>query len=119
MDAAEALLQLDHQLDFGIQMSHGTHSFVEVDLASILVRHNCCQSSVHWSCFVFSEDIDNLLLNLSFFEVFFVERYEIDFVTKLLQHIVEQDFLLLVEGWDLQQTNEMAPQSCILTHVLV
>jgi len=47
MDAAEALLQLDHQLDFGIQMSHGTHSFVEVDLASILVRHNCCQSSVH------------------------------------------------------------------------
>ena len=119
MDATEALLQLDHQLDFRIQMSHLTHGFVEVDLATTLAHHNCCQSSVNRGHFFVVEDIDNVLLDLSFYEVFFVKLDEIDLVAKLLQHIVKHDFLLLVVGRDLQQANEMAPQSFILNHVLV
>jgi len=108
--AFESLLQLCHKLNLRVQTAHAANRLLKVYGVRVFCGHKHFQVTLDtFETHLLQGDRATTITLHSFL----VKLREVNFVAKLLDHIVEHDFFHLIIHRDLQQGKESAPQSII------
>ena len=116
MHTNEISLQIHHQLDLRIESAHIAHSLLKVELAILRLSRESGQTGIFdtsptcnlLNCFLSHRQLIDVLL---------VEVHEVDFVGKLLKHIVEHYLFKLIVKGDVKEADEFTTETSVVFYV--